>query len=97
MDDEHALCVTVAAGVVYKVTKSTDPTALPYTRPTTQSAAVDDRLVGVTKDALLLKDGDRRETIALKQEWGILKESPLPELVPFSQHGAIYLLKAPHR
>ncbi len=79
MDDEHALCVTVAAGVVYKVTKSTDPTALPYTRPTTQSAAVDDRLVGVTKDALLLKDGDRRETIALKQEWGILKESPLPE------------------
>jgi hypothetical protein len=78
IDHEHALCVTVTAGIVQKVTKSTDPTALPYTRPTTNSVAMENRLVSVAKHVLVLQDVDRRETIALKREWGVIKESPPP-------------------
>ena len=80
IDNEHGLCITVVAGVVHKVTKSTDPAALPYTRPTTNSLLGDHRFVGVAKDTLLLQDRDWRETIPLKQEWGVVKESPLPQI-----------------
>jgi hypothetical protein len=78
MDQDQKLCITVIAGVVHKVTNATDPTALPYTRPT-PNALAGTRLVGVVKDALVLQDGAHRETIPLKQEWGILKQSSLPE------------------
>ena len=72
MDEEHALCVTVAASI-YKVTKGTDPTALPYMRPTTQSAAAEDRLVGVTKGALVLQNGEPSRDHSSQTRMGHLK------------------------
>ena len=77
---EHKLCVTVAAGVVQKVTKQDDPAALPFTRPKVRGLSAGVRMVGVTKEALQLQDGDQREGIPVQPEWGIKKESPLPEM-----------------
>jgi hypothetical protein len=79
MDQERGLSVTVVGGVPHKVIKREDPDALPFTRPKARGTASGSRLVGATKDSIVLQEGDRRETIPLKQEWGVTKESPLPE------------------
>jgi hypothetical protein len=80
IDQERGLAVTVAGGVVQKVTRRKDPGALPYTRPKGKGKTTASRLVGATKDSLVLQEGDAREMIPLREEWGIVTESPLPEL-----------------
>jgi hypothetical protein len=79
IDQERGLAVTVAGGVVHKVTKREDPGALPYIRPNKKGTTTG-RLVGATKDLLVLQEGDAREMIPLREEWGIVRESPLPAL-----------------
>jgi len=80
MDKELGLSVTVSGGVLQKVIKRNDPVALPYTRPTSKGIRSGSRLVGTTKEALQLQDGDCRETIPLKPVWGVIKESLLPPI-----------------
>ena len=80
MDQERGLCVTVSGGVLQKVTKRDDSAALPYTKPKERGMPAGSRVVGATKEALQLQDGDWRETIPLKPEWGVIKESPLPQI-----------------
>jgi hypothetical protein len=77
---EHKLCVTVAGGVVQKVTKQDDPAALPFIRPKGRGLSLGVRMAGATKEALQLQDGEQREGIPLQPEWGITKESLLPEV-----------------
>jgi hypothetical protein len=78
MDLASDLCVTVLDGAVQKVTRRDDPAAIPYGRARKDGFAPGGRMVGATKDFLQLQDGDRREEIALKPEWGITRETPLP-------------------
>jgi len=80
MDQKLGLSVTVSGGVLQKVIKRNDPVALPYTRPTSKGVKSGSRLVGTTREAFQLQDGDCRETIPLKQVWGVTKESPLPPI-----------------
>ena len=80
LDQERGLAVTVRGGLVQKVTRREDPAALPYTRPKAKGQPIASRLVGATKDSIVLQEGRAREMFPVKQEWGIVKESPLPEL-----------------
>jgi len=78
MDLASGLCVTVLDGAVQKVTRRDDAAALPYGRVRKDGFAPGGRMTGATKDVLQLQDGDRREEIPLRREWGIMRESPLP-------------------
>ncbi len=78
-DTERGLCVTVTAGAVTKVTKRNDSAALPYGRPRKDGLAPGGRMAGTTKTALQLQDGDRREELPLRPEWGVTRTNPLPE------------------
>jgi hypothetical protein len=82
IDRQGGLSVTVAAGVVQKVTKRDDPVAMPYTRPTPKTIAAAGRILGVTNDALVLQEGDLREVIPLNPEWGVIQESSLAVISP---------------
>jgi len=79
-DSERGLCVTVTAGAVSKVTRQDDSAALPFGRPRKGGAAPGGRMVGATTAALQLQDGDRREELPLRPEWGVTKDAPLPAL-----------------
>lgn len=78
LDLAQGLGVTVSEGAVQKVTRRNDPAALPYGRARKGGFAPAGRMVGATKEALQLQDGDRREEIPLRPEWGITRETPLP-------------------
>lgn len=78
MDLANGLCLTVLDGAVQKVTRRDDPAASPYGRARKDGFAPGGRMVGATKDVLQLQDGDRREEITLRPEWGITRETPLP-------------------
>jgi len=78
-DAERGLCVTVTGGAVTKVTKRDDSVALPFGRPRKDGVAPGGRTAGTTKAALQLQDGDRREELPLRPEWGITSATPLPE------------------
>jgi hypothetical protein len=80
VDTERGLCVTVTDGAVIKVTRQDDPAALPFGRPRTDGFAPGGRMVGATTAALQLQDGDRREELPLRPEWGVTKNAPLPPL-----------------
>jgi len=79
VDSERGLCVTVTAGAVTKVTRRDDSAALPFGRPRKDGVAPGGRMVGTTKTALQLQDGDRREELPLRPEWGVTRANPLPE------------------
>lgn len=78
-DTDRGLCVTITAGVVTKVTRRDDPAALPFGRPRKDGFAPGGRMVGTTATALQLQDGDRREELPLRPEWGVTSAGPLPE------------------
>jgi hypothetical protein len=77
-DLAQGLSVTVSEGAVQKVTRRNDPAALPYGRARKDGFAPAGRMVGATKDTLQLQDGDSREEIPIRPEWGITQETPLP-------------------
>ena len=83
------LCVTVRGGAVQKVTKRDDPAALPYTRQKGMSGSASrglaGRILGTTRSTLQLQDGERREDIPLRPEWGVTEESPLAPM-PSTSH-----------
>jgi hypothetical protein len=89
MDPENGLCLTVMGGAVQKVTKLDDPAALPYTRRKGMSGGpgrgLAGRILGTTRSTLQLQDGERREDIPLRPEWGVTEESPLPLMPSTSQ------------
>ena len=78
-DSEQRLCVTVTAGAVIKVTRQDDSAALPFGRPRKGGLAPGGRMAGTTAAALQLQDGDRREELPLRPEWGVTDATPLPE------------------
>lgn len=78
LDLAQGLSVTVSEGAVQKVTRRNDPAALPYGRVRKNGFAPAGRMVGATKEVLQFQDGDRREEIPLRPEWGIARETPLP-------------------
>ncbi len=78
-DTDRRLCVTVTAGAVTKVTKLDDPAALPFGRPRKDGLGLGGRMAGTTTTALQLQDGERREELPLRPEWGVTSASPLPE------------------
>jgi hypothetical protein len=79
-DTDHGLCVTVTAGALSKVTRQDDSSALPFGRPRKDGFAPGGRMVGTTTAALQLQDGDHREELPLRPEWGVTKATPLPAL-----------------
>jgi len=78
-DTDHGLCVTVTGGAVAKVTRRDDAAALPFGRPRKDGVAPGGRSVGSTDRALQLRDGDHREDLPLRPEWGVTRANPLPE------------------
>jgi hypothetical protein len=78
LDLSQGLSLTVSDGAVQKVTRRSDPAALPYGRVRKDGFAPAGRMVGATKAVLQLQDGDRREEIPLRPDWGITRETPLP-------------------
>ena len=83
-DAEQGVCVTITASAVTKVTRRDDSVALPYGRPRKDGFAPGGRMVGTTDTALQLQDGDRREELPLRPEWGVARANPLPERSGFS-------------
>lgn len=72
-DLNRHLCVTVKGRAVQKVTVADDPTGLPYQAVGAGSA---DRSVSVTKEALVLTDGQTTRAVPIHMSWGSLEESP---------------------
>ncbi|MBM4125051.1 MAG: hypothetical protein FJ246_08905, partial [Nitrospira sp.] len=74
-DAARKLCVTIADGLVKKITLSDDSTGLPYVSPSPTGFAPCERSAEVARGSLLLRDGAQRRELPLNPAWGTLKET----------------------
>jgi len=74
-DPVYTLCVTVRGRKVQKVIKQDDSTGLPFVPAAVGMPAPFERSVTVTKDTLVLEDGETSTVAPVQAVWGLLQES----------------------
>ncbi|MCI0568832.1 MAG: hypothetical protein L0Z52_11715, partial [Acidobacteria bacterium] len=80
-DPARHLCVTLKGSTVQKVTVADDPAGLPYVAADRQGFAPGDRTVSVSRERLVLKDGEKLVEMPLSPTWGDISDS-LPSRSP---------------